>query len=222
MNILRRGDRGAEQPRIRIKMIFTGTFDSISRNGSLSRNARMNRPSMSAGRIFGRDAATDEQPAGGDRAQREIAGFGAVGAPRKCPARRCSHCSVARARRLKSAPAHSDRGRRCHAARRCPVRDAMQIDDAGTRQDVLDFRAAKSLDERAQDDDVPFVPRRPVRMAGLGRSGEESGRRSVHRRLAKPGARSNETRYCPPALASPACRTCTSESASAVSEYAMA
>ena len=133
------------RPASALRITFTGIAASIASSGGLARNARMNVPVVSAGRIFGAMPPPTNSAAGRHRPQREVARLRAVGLDEHVE--RFDAAGAAplergrRDRRRRVGIVEVDVGR----ARVAAMRDRMDVEEAAAGDDVLDVGAAVAL-----------------------------------------------------------------------------
>ena len=94
------------------------------------------------------------------------------------------------------------------AAHGCVVRDAMDVDEAAARHDVLDVGAAEARGQIARQRDLALGPRREVGVPAFGRPTARTGRRRCAAAPRRGRCRPRSAPMLPPRSASPSCSTC--------------
>ena len=101
------------------------------------------------------------------------------------------------------------------------MRDAVNVDEAGPRDDLLDFRAAEARRQIAQQGDLALGPGGEVRMPPFGGRRNEPAVHVVQQRIAESGSGGDQA-MLPSRIGSPRCSVCSSASSSTGTAYAIA
>ena len=166
------------------RITFTGIAASSASNGAFSRNARMKRPSVSAGRIFGAMPPPTNSAAGRHDAQREVAGFRAVGLDEHLE--RFDTASQRRSSAAAAIAAGASRLSRSSTPRHAPACvTSMNVAEPRTGHDVLDLRAPEPRDQPAEQADLALVPGGEVGVPAFGRRRDEAAVDVVQQRFAQ-------------------------------------
>ena len=193
-------------------MTFTGIASSIASNGALARNARMNAPVVSAGRIFGAmPPPTNTPPVAIVRSARfpASAPYASTNDVQRLDAAGAASGRAPPSRSPRTRPAAS---RSIAAPTRIGVDGAVDVEQARAPRHVFHLRPPVARDEVPQQRDVALGPRREVRVAALPSRWRRSRPFTRCRNASpRPGAGGDDRDVAVRTPGRPACSTWTSD-----------